>query len=53
MTPNEKKIIIKKLMAHEGHNVEIVLRYCFGENIALECQDCDELIIDFNDDLTC
>lgn len=35
------------LMAHVGHRFECVT-YAGGENVALECMTCNEVIIDFD-----
>jgi len=35
------------LLRHVGHRIECVT-YAGGENVALECEDCYEVLIDFN-----
>lgn len=37
------------LAPHVGHTIECV-SYAFGENIALECIDCNVVLLDFNED---
>ena len=40
----------KELMAHIGH--EIVCVTYDGENVSLECEDCCEVLLDFDKPLT-
>jgi len=35
------------LKAHHGHDVEIVV-YGDGENVALQCETCSEILMDFD-----
>lgn len=42
----------KSLIAHAGHNINIVT---YGDgikvyNVALECEDCNEVLLNFDDD---
>jgi hypothetical protein len=36
----------ERLLEHVGHNV-VIVTYA-GENVALECEDCYEVIMDFD-----
>jgi hypothetical protein len=40
------------LAAHVGHGVSVV-SYAGGENIAIECRRCCEVLLDFNRPPTC
>ena len=37
------------LVAHEGHDLA-VYRY-YSENVAIECNDCHEVLLDFDNEL--
>ncbi len=39
----------KELKSHKGHKLEIVI-YGDDENCALECIDCQEVLLDFNNE---
>ena len=36
----------EELKAHEGHKVAVVTYR--GENVAIECEDCNEVLLDFD-----
>lgn len=38
--------IVEKMKKHIGHQIEVVQYGQVGENITLECKDCNEVIID-------
>lgn len=37
-----------ELLAHRGHDVVIVTYGLENENVALECEECFEVIVDFD-----
>lgn len=39
----------KSLACHIGHNIECA-SYADGENVAVECMDCNVVLLDYNRD---
>jgi hypothetical protein len=42
-----RAFMYRKLRAHVGHSIVCTL-YGEGENVAIECEDCYEVLIDFD-----
>lgn len=39
-----------EVATHIGHEVEVV-SYANGQNVAIECVDCSEVIVDFEEEI--
>jgi hypothetical protein len=38
-----------ELLAHNGHNIEVHIYY--DKNVAIECNDCFEVLLDFDNEI--
>lgn len=43
----KQNVLYDKILQHWGHKVEIA-NYAEGANVAVECLDCNEVIVDVN-----
>lgn len=55
MNKGERKWYFNKLSEHIGHNI-VIVKYVVDEvspaiNISIECEDCAEVLIDFEEEM--